>query len=76
MINTLEESKSKRCVQQGSNCSADKCLAWRWSDRDELSGYCGLAGVPREAALVLESDIADHMTRVKVVRMKGGREEE
>jgi hypothetical protein len=35
-------------------CRGSKCMAWRWTpvpvyEETPLTGYCGLAGIPKEA---------------------------
>lgn len=29
-------------------CLAERCMAWRWLDRQNRKGYCGLAGKPTD----------------------------
>ena len=31
-------------------CQVTQCMMWRWTDREQGMGYCGLAGKPEGAA--------------------------
>lgn len=61
MLLNEEEAKTKFCYrsngyssddEQGENCCASNCMAWRWHDGSgvidsERRGYCGIAGIPQ-----------------------------
>ena len=54
----VEEARGKYCplniiadaLGAGENieCDADRCMFWRWKDKEQNDGCCGLAG--REGA--------------------------
>ena len=59
MIVTKEKAKEMWCPYQldfeecrdgvvpiGGHCSAALCMAWRWYDMKEGTGYCGKVGKP------------------------------
>lgn len=31
-------------ISDETRCLASECMAWRWADRSNRAGYCGLAG--------------------------------
>jgi len=37
--------------REDMNCISDSCMAWRWLYSNDVTGYgyCGLAGVPKDA---------------------------
>jgi hypothetical protein len=57
MIEKVSASGKMLCPGKHEYCKGDDCMAWRWSPKNlgwidpELRGYCGLAGVPQEAAV-------------------------
>ena len=42
---TVEEAKTKFCVNNQDKCIGEDCMAWRWFDTEiKNEGYCGMAG--------------------------------
>jgi len=43
MIN-LPNDEIKTAALKDICCLASSCMMWRWNNKDQISGYCGLAG--------------------------------